>query len=80
MSHAFEEPSKYAAKVSLLHRILTQDKAMVEKLEPEMLGREISVKADLPQMAFRKLRQQYIDMGYGVSPERSLLDPPTVDM
>ena len=32
-----------------------------------MLPREISVKADLPQIAFRKLRQEYID--YGVSPE-----------
>lgn len=51
------------------HRILTEDKAMVEQLRPEMLPREISVKADLPQIAFRKLRQEYIDMGYGVSPE-----------
>ena len=51
------------------HRILTEDKAMVEKLRPDMLQREISVKADLPQMAFRKLRQEYIDMGYGVLPE-----------
>lgn len=42
---------------------------MVEKLRPDMLQREISVKADLPQMAFRKLRQEYIDMGYGVLPE-----------
>ena len=41
----------------------------MEKLNPEMLGREISVKADLPQMAFRKLRQEYIDMGYGVNPD-----------
>ena len=45
---------------------------MVEQLNPEMLGREISVKADLPQMAFRKIRQQYIDMGYGVSPDRAI--------
>lgn len=50
-------------------RILSEDKAMVEQLRPEMLPREISVKADLPQIAFRKLRQEYIDMGYGVSPE-----------
>lgn len=48
-----------------VHRILTQDKAMVEQLRPDMLLREISVKADLPQMAFRKLRQEYISMGYG---------------
>lgn len=50
-------------------KILSEDKAMVEQLRPEMLPREISVKADLPQIAFRKLRQEYIDMGYGVSPE-----------
>jgi hypothetical protein len=37
-----------------LRRILTQDKAMVEQLRPDMLLREISVKADLPQMAFRR--------------------------
>ncbi len=42
---------------------------MVEQLRPDMLAREISVKADLPQIAFRKLRQEYIDMGYGSLPE-----------
>ena len=62
------------------HRILTEDKAMVENLEPEMLGREISVKADMPQMAFRKLRQQYIDLGYGVAPETKPILPPKRDM
>ncbi len=30
---------------------------------------EYSVRADLPQIAFRKLRQEYVDMGYGVDPE-----------
>ena len=62
-----------ASSLSNMHlctcRILSEDKAMVEQLRPEMLPREISVKADLPQIAFRKLRQEYIDMGYGVSPE-----------
>ena len=38
-------------------RILTEDKAMVEGLRPDMLAREVSVRADLPQTAFRKLRQ-----------------------
>ena len=42
---------------------------MVEQLRPELLGREISVKADLPQIAFRKLRSEYLAMGYGVAPE-----------
>jgi phenylpropionate dioxygenase-like ring-hydroxylating dioxygenase large terminal subunit len=50
-------------------KILSEDKAMVEELRPDLLPREISVKADLPQIAFRKLRQEYIDMGYGVAPE-----------
>lgn len=63
------QDNRFGYRIGLVCRILTQDKAMVEKLMPEMLGREISVKADLPQMAFRKLRQQYIDMGYGVPPE-----------
>ena len=34
-------------------RILSEDKAMVETLRPELLPREISVKADLPQIAYR---------------------------
>ena len=38
-------------------RILTEDKAMVEALKPQALQREISVKADLVQTAFRKLRE-----------------------
>ncbi len=42
---------------------------MVEQLHPEMLLREISVKADLPQTAFRKLRQSFIDLGFGVAPD-----------
>ena len=50
-------------------RILSEDKAMVEQLRPDLLPREISVKADLPQIAFRKLRQEYVDMGYAVTPE-----------
>jgi hypothetical protein len=45
---------------------------MVEQLRPDMLPREISVKADLPQMAFRKLREEYLRMGYGVLPEATL--------
>ena len=43
---------------------------MVEKLVPEMLGREISVKPDLVQIAYRKLRKSFIQMGYGVPPTK----------
>ena len=34
-------------------RILGEDKAMVERLRPEALPQEYSVRADLPQIAFR---------------------------
>lgn len=46
-------------------RILQEDKEMVEKLRPQGVLKEVSVRADLPQIMFRKLRQEYIDMGYG---------------
>ena len=49
-------------------RILGEDKAMVEGLRPDMLAREVSVRADLPQTAFRKLRGEYLAMGFGVPP------------
>ena len=34
-------------------KILTEDKAMVERLRPDLLPAEYSVRADLPQVAFR---------------------------
>lgn len=58
---------EFARKAML--RILGEDKVMVEALRPDLLHREISVKADMAQIAFRKLRQSYVDMGYGVPPE-----------
>lgn len=45
-------------------KIQTEDKAMVEKLRYDLLPAEYSVRADLPQIAFRKLRQQWVDLGY----------------
>ena len=45
-------------------RILGEDKVMVERLRPDLLQREFSVRADLPQVEFRKLRQQWIDLGW----------------
>lgn len=45
-------------------KILGEDKVMVEKLRPELLVKEYSVRADLPQIEFRKLRQQWVDLGY----------------
>ncbi|EFJ51327.1 hypothetical protein VOLCADRAFT_88044 [Volvox carteri f. nagariensis] len=53
-----------------MFKILGEDKAMIELLKPEQLAAELSLQADKPQIAFRKLRQEWIDMGYGVAPER----------
>ena len=39
---------------------------MVERLEPEMIGSEISIKPDLVQIAFRALRRSFMKLGYGV--------------
>lgn len=52
-----------------MFKILGEDKVMVEKLTPERLEAEFSLGPDAPQVAFRKLRQEWIDMGYGVPPE-----------
>jgi hypothetical protein len=49
-----------------MYKILGEDKVMLEQLHPERVKAEISVRADLPQIAFRNLRQEYLDMGYGV--------------
>jgi phenylpropionate dioxygenase-like ring-hydroxylating dioxygenase large terminal subunit len=49
--------------------ILGQDKGIVEKLRPELLAHEFNVEADRPQLAFRKLRQQWVDLGYGRDPD-----------
>ncbi|GIL69464.1 hypothetical protein Vretimale_13577 [Volvox reticuliferus] len=51
-----------------MYKILGEDKVMIEQLKPEQLVSEVSLQADLPQIAFRKLRQEWIDMGYGVQP------------
>lgn len=57
--------------VESMKKILTEDKGMVEYLRPDLLPREISVKADLAQTAFRKLRQAQVDAGNGVLPEQT---------
>eukprot|EP00775_Hariotina_reticulata_P003369 gene3369-3644_t len=55
-----------------MYKILGEDKVMVDKLAPERLEVEYSLAPDLPQIAFRQLRQEWIDMGYGVPPESEL--------
>jgi hypothetical protein len=50
-------------------KILSEDKVMVEQLRPDLLQREVNVKADGVQTAYRKLRQSWVDLGYGTLPE-----------
>jgi hypothetical protein len=49
---------------SQMFKILTEDKVMVERLRPEALEHEYSLSPDGPQVAFRKLRQEWVRMGY----------------
>ena len=55
---AYEWPSSWwwDRPVCLLCRILGEDKVMVEQLRPDLLQREVNVKADGVQTAFRKVR------------------------
>lgn len=57
-------------------KILSEDKAMVERLRYDQLPAEYSVRADLPQVAFRKLRQQWADL-VGVVPTEEEQPPYT---
>jgi phenylpropionate dioxygenase-like ring-hydroxylating dioxygenase large terminal subunit len=54
-------------------KILSEDKAMVDTLRPELVAQEVNVRADLVQLEFRKLRQQWLDLGYGVDPPTTAL-------
>jgi hypothetical protein len=47
-----------------MFKILGEDKVMVEKLRPEALEHEFSLGPDGPQVAFRKLRDEWVKMGY----------------
>jgi hypothetical protein len=48
-----------------MFKILGEDKVMVEKLHPEALEHEYSLSPDGPQVAFRKLRDEWMRLGYG---------------
>ncbi|KAF6265516.1 hypothetical protein COO60DRAFT_1623882 [Scenedesmus sp. NREL 46B-D3] len=61
-------------------KILGEDKVMVDRLAPQRLEQEYSLAPDAPQIAFRQLRQSWVDMGYAVPaeddlPRRGLLPP-----
>jgi hypothetical protein len=65
---------------SNMYKILGEDKVMVDKLAPQRLEQEYSLAPDAPQIAFRQLRQSWVDMGYTVPtedelPRRGLLPP-----
>ncbi|XRB04966.1 rieske domain-containing protein [Pycnococcus provasolii] len=47
-----------------MESILTEDKAVVEQLRADLMDQEVSVRSDLPQVAFRKLRNAHIARGY----------------
>eukprot|EP00879_Flechtneria_rotunda_P001340 GHRR01001490.1.p1 GENE.GHRR01001490.1~~GHRR01001490.1.p1 ORF type:complete len:182 (+),score=48.78 GHRR01001490.1:390-935(+) len=55
-----------------MYKILGEDKVMVDRLAPERLEREYSLAPDLPQIAYRQLRQEWVDMGYAVPSEKML--------
>jgi hypothetical protein len=55
-----------------MYKILGEDKVMVDRLAPERLAVEYSLAPDMPQIAFRQLRQEWIDMGYGVPTENEV--------
>ena len=63
-----------------MYKILGEDKVMVDQLRADRLPAEYSLAPDAPQIAFRKLRQSWVDMGYAVpteveQPRRGLLPP-----
>lgn len=47
-----------------MFKILGEDRAMVELLRPDQLEHEYSLAPDGPQVAFRKLRDEWVRMGY----------------
>ena len=59
--------------VRAMRRIMAEDKAMVDTLRPELVAKEVHVRADLVQVEYRKLRQQWLNLGYGVDPPQKAL-------
>jgi hypothetical protein len=53
-----------------MRNILGEDKVILEQLTPHAVTTEISLKADAPQLALRKMRQRYINIGAAVAPGR----------
>ena len=64
-------------------KILSEDKAMVDRLRPEaIVDKELSLRPDAPQTAFRALRRRWAAAGFvapaeapgGARARRGLLD------
>mmetsp|Transcript_32024 Transcript_32024/g.38775 ORF Transcript_32024/g.38775 Transcript_32024/m.38775 type:complete len:645 (+) Transcript_32024:157-2091(+) len=49
-------------------KIFSEDEEMVTRLKPEAIRREMNVNADQLQLVYRKLRQEFVDLGFGVMP------------
>lgn len=61
-SGLFNSPIWDGAARRAMLKILNEDKAMLEQLKADALPAEFSVRADLPQIEFRKIRQRWADM------------------
>lgn len=50
-------------------RMLGDDANLVGQLTPDSMAEEWAHGANAPQVAFRQLRQEWVDVGYAVLPE-----------
>lgn len=51
-----------------MKNILGEDKVILEQLAPYEVATEVSLKADMPQLTLRRMRQRYIDAGAAIGP------------
>lgn len=51
-----------------MRNILGEDKVILESITPYAVTTEISLKADMPQLTLRKMRERYIAAGSSVAP------------
>lgn len=51
-----------------MENILGEDKVIIEMLRPEEVDTEVSIAADAPQAAFRRMRGERIARGGAVAP------------
>lgn len=51
-----------------MRNILGEDKVILEEITPYAVTTEISLKADMPQLTLRRMRERYIKAGSSVAP------------